>query len=394
MVWRRAPNDPCVAATRERRSPRFQPGRLLVYATLIVWCILSIFPLLWMVGTSLKPITEPIGGLGSMIPNAPTFSNYVKVSTLLPLARNTLNSVIVATSSTLITVFLCALAGFAFAKYEFPGKTWLFFLLIGTMLIPPEAGLVPTFLIMRKLAWINTYWSLIIPRAATAIGIFYMRQYITSFPTEVMEQARLDGCGEFRIFWNLVLPVVTPALAAWATLAFIARWNDFMYPLLFMTTKAMYTLMVSISKLPVSESLSTPWPVIMAGSVIAVFPLIVIYLVLQRFQVTGLQVGAVKGDLTVLIQTGVRMNKRDLLFSVIDPKAKPAPIPAAFFLHFDPAYHLGQPAVDKHLEYFRYTGMDFVKIQFELPFPRQAEIQRPADWANCRSSSSTITSRC
>ena len=222
-------------------------------------------------------------------------SNYVKVSTLLPLARNTLNSVIVATTSTLITVFLCALAGFAFAKYEFPGKTWLFLLLIGTMLIPPEAGLVPTFLIMRKLGWINTYWSLIIPRAATAIGIFYMRQYITSFPTEVMEQARLDGCGEFRIFWNLVLPVVTPALAAWATLAFIARWNDFMYPLLFMTTKNMYTLMVSISKLPVSESLSTPWPVIMAGSVIAVFPLIVIYLVLQRFQVTGLQVGAVKG---------------------------------------------------------------------------------------------------
>ena len=285
-----------LAPTRERRpGPRFQPGRLLIYAVLIAWCALSIFPLLWMAGTSLKPITEPIGGLNSMIPNAPTLSNYVKVSTLLPLARNTLNSVIVATTSTLITVFLCALAGFAFAKYEFPGKTWLFFLLIGTMLIPPEAGLVPTFLIMRKLGWINTYWSLIIPRAATAIGIFYMRQYITSFPTEVMEQARLDGCGEFRIFWNLVLPVVTPALAAWATLAFIARWNDFMYPLLFMTTKTMYTLMVSISKLPVSESLSTPWPVIMAGSVIAVFPLIVIYLVLQRFQVTGLQVGAVKG---------------------------------------------------------------------------------------------------
>lgn len=283
-------------ATREaRRGWRIQPGRLLVYAVLLAWCVLAIFPLLWMVGTSLKPIDEPIGGLASMIPNAPTLSNYVRVATLLPLARNTLNSVIVATTSTLITVFLCALAGFAFAKYEFPGKTWLFLLLIGTMLIPPEAGLVPTFLIMRKLGWINTYWSLIIPRAATAIGIFYMRQYITSFPTEVMEQARLDGCGEFRIFWNLVLPVVTPALAAWATLAFIARWNDFMYPLLFMTAKDMYTLMVSISKLPVSESLSTPWPVIMAGSVIAVFPLVVIYLALQRFQVTGLQAGAVKG---------------------------------------------------------------------------------------------------
>lgn len=274
---------------------RIKPSHVLVYLILAVWCLISIFPVLWMLGTSLKPIEEPIGGLNSMIPGRPTLDNFVRVAELLPLARNTLNSLIIATASTVLTVFLCALAGFAFAKYNFPGKNFLFYLLIGTMMIPPEAGIVPTFIIMRWLGWINTYWSLIIPRAATAIGIFYMRQYISSFPTEIMEQARLDGCSEFRIFWNMVLPVVSPALAAWATLAFIARWNDFMYPLLFMTSKMMYTLMVAIAKLPVSESLSTPWPVIMAGSVLAVFPLIVIYLVLQRFQVAGLQMGAVKG---------------------------------------------------------------------------------------------------
>jgi ABC-type glycerol-3-phosphate transport system permease component len=278
-----------------RPLSRISTGRLLVYVILIIWCIISLFPLLWMVGVSLKSVEEPIGGLGSMIPHAATLSNFVRVSTLLPLARNTLNSFIVAASSTIITVFLCALAGFAFAKYDFPGKSLLFWLLIATMLIPPEAGIVPTFIIMRKLGWINNYLSLIVPRAATAIGIFYMRQYISSFSNEIMEAGRLDGCSEFRIFWNLVLPVVTPALAAWATLAFIARWNDFMYPLLFMTSKQMYTLMVAISKLPVSESLSTPWPVIMAGSVIAVFPLVLIYLLMQRFQVAGLQMGAVKG---------------------------------------------------------------------------------------------------
>jgi ABC-type glycerol-3-phosphate transport system permease component len=267
----------------------------LVYAILILWCLISIFPLLWMVGVSLKSVEEPIGGLGSMIPNQATLSNFARVANLLPLARNTLNSFIVATSSTIITVFLCALAGFAFAKYDFPGKNPLFLLLIATMLIPPEAGIVPTFLIMRNLGWINNYLALIVPRAATAIGIFYMRQYISTFSDEIIEAGRLDGCSEFRIFWNLVLPVVTPALAAWATLAFIARWNDFMYPLLFMTARQMYTLMVAISKLPVSESLSTPWPVIMAGSVIAVFPLVLIYLIMQRFQVAGLQMGAVKG---------------------------------------------------------------------------------------------------
>ncbi len=283
------------SVTATRTSARLPVGRLAVYAVLLVWCVLSVFPLLWMVGTSLKPVEEPIGGLGSMIPGQATLANFVRVSTLLPLGRNTFNSFLVATTSTIVTVFLCALAGYAFAKFEFPGKSWLFFLLLGTMLIPPEAGIVPTFIIMRRLSWINTYWSLIVPRAATAIGIFYMRQYIGSFPTEIMEAGRMDGCSDFRIFWNLVLPVVSPALAAWATLAFIARWNDFMYPLLFMTSKEMYTLMVAISKLPVSESLSTPWPVIMAGGVMAVFPLVVIYLLMQRFQVAGLQMGAVKG---------------------------------------------------------------------------------------------------
>jgi ABC-type glycerol-3-phosphate transport system permease component len=277
------------------RPRRIRPVRALVYAIMVIWCVLAIFPLLWMISTSLKPVTEPIGGLSSMLPRAPTLASYVHVAQVLPLARNTLNSIIVAAVGSIVTVFLCALAGFAFAKYNFPGKNVLFWLLLATMMIPVEAGIVPTFIIMRKLGWINTYQALIVPRAATAIGIFYLRQYIVSFPNEVMEQGRLDGCSEFRIFWQLVIPVVAPALAAWGTLAFIARWNDFMLPLLLMRSKEMYTLMVAISVLPVSEGLSTPWPVIMAGTSVAVFPLIAIYLILQRFQVGGLALGAVKG---------------------------------------------------------------------------------------------------
>ena len=249
----------------------------------------------FVIGTSIKPVTEAIGGLGSMIPRSPSVANYARVAGLLPLARNTLNSFIVAVSGTVITVFLCSLAGFAFAKYSFPGRDALFLFLLATMLVPPEAGIVPTFLIMKRLGWINTYWALIVPRAATAIGIFYMRQYIASFPTEIMEQARIDGCSELRIYGRLVLPVVLPALAAWATIAFIARWNDFMWPLLLMRSKDMYTLMVSISILPVSEGLSTPWPVIMAGTTIAVAPLICVYVIMQRYQVSGLTLGAVKG---------------------------------------------------------------------------------------------------
>jgi len=277
------------------RTARAKTGLGLVHLPLVLWCLLSIFPLLWMLGMSIKPTTEAIGGLGSMIPRAPTLDNFAKVAGLLPLARNTLNSFIVSIFGTLSTVFLCSLAGFAFAKYRFPGRDGLFLFLLATMMIPPEVGIVPTFLIMRRLHWINNYLALIVPRAATAIGIFYMRQYILEFPSELLEQGRLDGCREFRIYWQIVLPTVSPALAAWATISFIARWNDFMWPLLLMRSKEMYTLMVSIAILPVSEGLSTPWPVVMAGSSIAVFPLILVYFILQRFQVSGLMLGAVKG---------------------------------------------------------------------------------------------------
>jgi ABC-type glycerol-3-phosphate transport system permease component len=269
--------------------------RIVVYALLLIWAFLAIFPLFWMVSASLKPTTESFGGLSTILPQDPTFRNYQHVANLLPLGRNTLNSLIVATVGTLVTVFLCSLAGFAFAKYEFPGRNGLFLLLLATMMVPPEAAVVPIFAIMRALGWINNLLALIVPTAATAIGIFYMRQYITGFPNEVMEQGRLDGCGEFRIYWNLVLPVVTPALAAWASLAFIARWNDFFWPLLFMRSREMYTLMVAISVLPVSEGLSTPWPVIMAGTTISVVPLILIYFFLQRYQRGDLVAGATKG---------------------------------------------------------------------------------------------------
>jgi ABC-type glycerol-3-phosphate transport system permease component len=273
----------------------FHPERAVVYALLLIWAVLAIFPLFWMMSVSLKPTTESFGGLSTILPQEPTFRNYQHVANLLPLGRNTLNSLIVATVGTLVTVFLCSLAGFAFAKYEFPGRSGLFLLLLATMMVPPEAAVVPIFAIMRALGWINNLLSLIVPTAATAIGIFYMRQYITGFPNEIMEQGRLDGCSEFRIYWNLVLPVVTPALAAWASLAFIARWNDFFWPLLFMRSREMYTLMVAISVLPVSEGLSTPWPVIMAGTTISVVPLILIYLFLQRYQRGDLVAGATKG---------------------------------------------------------------------------------------------------
>ena len=151
------------------------------------------------------------------------------------------------------------------------------------------------FLVMRKMELINSLWSLVIPRMATAIGIFYMRQYIMDVPDEIIESARIDGCHDFKIYTSIVMPIIKPALASWGILTVIARWNDFFWPLIFLRKSEKYTLMVAITMLPFSEGMSTPWPVTMAGTALATLPVIVIFIVLQAFMKDGLTLGAVKG---------------------------------------------------------------------------------------------------
>ncbi|SIR06862.1 carbohydrate ABC transporter membrane protein 2, CUT1 family [Alkalispirochaeta americana] len=267
---------------------------LLIFVLLFIM-ILSVFPFLFMFIIAMKSPGESVTGLSSLYVLSPTFDNFIRVNQIIPLYRNMLNSVVVSSFGALTTVFFCALAGFAFAKYEFPGKEVMFFVMIATMMVPEETSVIPVFIIIRNLGWVNNLLSLIVPKIATAIGIFYMRQYITAFPSSVMEQSRIDGCGEFRIFWNIVLPNITPALAAWGSISFIVRWNELLWPLLFMRSRVMYTLTVAISLLPTAEGLSTPWQVIMAGAAVSVIPLIGIYFMLQRFQIAGLMTGSLKG---------------------------------------------------------------------------------------------------
>lgn len=214
---------------------------------------------------------------------------------MIPVGLNTFNSVFTTLMGTATSLFFCSLAGFAFAKYKFPGRDFLFYFVIATMLVPPEVGAVPLFVIMKKIGLINSLWSLIVPRIATAVGIFYMHQYISDVPDELIEAARIDGCRDFGIFYRIILPIIKPALASWAAVTLIARWNDFFWPLLYLRKQAKYTLMVTISLLPVSEGLSTPWPVILAGTTLVIIPIIVLYLILQTFQKSGMMAGAVKG---------------------------------------------------------------------------------------------------
>ena len=266
-----------------------------IYGILIIISCICIFPIAWMCLISFKPPTESISGLSSILVKEPTFANFKRLFEMIPLAQNLFNSAFTTIIGTVSTLFFCSLAGFAFAKFQFPGRNFLIYFVIATMLIPPEVGAVPLFILMKQFNLINSLWSLIIPRVATAVGIFYMNQYISDIPDELIEAAKVDGCTDFGIFVKVVIPVIKPALASWAAITLIARWNDFFWPLLYLRKSIKYTLMVTISLLPVSEGLSTPWPVILAGTTLVIIPIILLYLILQKFQKSGIMEGAVKG---------------------------------------------------------------------------------------------------
>ena len=268
---------------------------LAIHLLLGLIVLVCLFPILWMSLIAFKDTKESLTGFRSLWVENPTLDNFKRLFQLIPVWQNTFNSVFTTVMGTVTSLFFCALAGFAFSKYRFPGRNFLFYFIIATMLVPAEVGAVPLFLIMKKLNLVNSLWSLIIPKIATAIGIFYMNQYISDVPDELIEAAKIDGCSDFGIFARVVVPIIKPALASWGAVTLISRWNDFFWPLLYLRKQSKYTLIVTISLLPISEGLSTPWPVILAGTTLVTIPIIALYLILERFQKGGSFAGAVKG---------------------------------------------------------------------------------------------------
>ncbi len=268
---------------------------LAIHLLLGLIVLVCLFPILWMSLIAFKDTKESLTGFRSLWVENPTLDNFKRLFQLIPVWQNTFNSVFTTVMGTVTSLFFCALAGFAFSKYRFPGRNFLFYFIIATMLVPAEVGAVPLFIIMKKLNLVNSLWSLIIPKIATAIGIFYMNQYISDVPDELIEAAKIDGCSDFGIFARVVVPIIKPALASWGAVTLISRWNDFFWPLLYLRKQSKYTLIVTIFLLPISEGLSTPWPVILAGTTLVTIPIIALYLILERFQKGGSFAGAVKG---------------------------------------------------------------------------------------------------
>jgi multiple sugar transport system permease protein len=221
-------------------------------------------------------------------------ANNLKILTdKLPFWRNVGWSLYVALMSTALTLLFCSMAGYAFALMEFRFKRALFALVMATMLMPSFMKMIPTFLVMDALGWIDTHRALYLPGAASAFGIFLMRQYAGSaVPRELVEAARMDGCGEFGIYWHIVLPLLKPALGTLGLITFIASWNNFIDPLVVMRTLSNYTLPLALRSM--QSTTNTEWGALMAGSAIATIPLLVLFAISSRQLIAGLTAGAVK----------------------------------------------------------------------------------------------------
>jgi ABC-type glycerol-3-phosphate transport system permease component len=275
-----------------RFSRLFENG--LMYTFLIAVSIFMLLPFVWMLSTSLKPADEIFAIPPIIISGHMDLHAYIYIQKEYNILRIVGNTFIIAFSATFLRLFFCALGGYGFAKFRFPGQGALFAFLLGTMVIPSAVTLIPVYLIMRDLKWIDTFLPLIIPGAASAFGIFFMRQYILSLSEEIMDAARIDGAGEFTIFWRIILPIVAPGLTSLGLIFFMQSWNDFMGPLIYLKSQINFTLPLLIRSMigPVGR---TVYDVQMAASVISLIPLLVIFLVFQRRFLEGITAGAVKG---------------------------------------------------------------------------------------------------
>ncbi|PNR97002.1 carbohydrate ABC transporter permease [Petrotoga sp. 9PWA.NaAc.5.4] len=267
--------------------------QIIVHAVLIIWLLISVIPFIWMVSTSFKGPGEIFIFPPRWIPKSPTFQNYIDLFQKVNFGRPFLNSVIVSLSTTFLSVLIATMAGYGFAKFHFKNKNILFLVILGTIMVPGQITMIPIFLLLTQLNLLNTYWGLILPAIANAFNIFFMRQFISGIPDELIEAAKMDGAHEGWIFFRVILPLAKPAMAAITIFTFTGSWNNFLWPLIIATDESMYTLPVAISILggQYTENIAMQ----MAGSVIVILPLIIVFLFTQRYFIKGITFTGLKG---------------------------------------------------------------------------------------------------
>ena len=289
------------ASARRRRSRRELPqfGSQLF---LMLLTIAFLAPVAWAVVSAFKPAVEIIRDPLGFDPSQFTVDNFAAMFGDVPLASGFLNTAVVLVLKGSITMFFAPLAGYAFAKYDFPGKNLLFGTVLLTLMLPTIVLIIPLLLEMKEFGWVNSYQALVLPGAVDAFAIFWMRQVISAVPDELLDAARVDGCGEFGIFWRIVVPVIRPGLAGLAVLTVMNIYNDFVWPVVVTTSDTMQTLQVVLSTLAqnisgntIGADYATITGELLAASSVALVPLLIVFIVLQKHFINGILAGSVKG---------------------------------------------------------------------------------------------------
>ncbi|MBC1288308.1 carbohydrate ABC transporter permease [Listeria welshimeri] len=270
------------------------------YITVLLISLVTVFPLIWTVSTSFKPTSEILSNGMNLIPKMFTWDNYKDVFSTTPFARYLVNSLILAVGGVLSNLFFGSLAGYAFAKLPFKGKKGLFMTFLGSMMIPAVVTMIPSFLVLKNfplmggnditghggMGFINTYWAILIPGAAGAFSIFFMKQFFETLPDELSEAARIDGCSEFKIFWKIYMPLAKTALATLGIMTFQAGWNQFMWPLIVLNSQKMMTVQVGLASFQYNESAN--YGALMAGTIVSTIPVLFVFIFAQKYFVEGI----------------------------------------------------------------------------------------------------------
>ena len=284
---------------RRRPKRRRMIGKVAWYVAVVLISFITVMPLVWTISTSLKPVSEILGGYLNLVPRNATVTNYVAVFTQTPFARYLVNSLILAVAGTITNIFFGGLAGYALAKLRFTGRKVVFAVFLASMMIPTIVTMIPTFLVLRHFplaggndllgqggsGFINTLWAVIIPFGAGPFAVFFMKQFFESLPDELGEAARIDGAGEFRIFAQIYFPLAAPGMAVLGILTFQAGWNSFLWPLIVLNDPDMLTVQVGLSSF-VSEH-STNYGPLMAGTIVSSLPVLLVFVFAQRYIIQG-----------------------------------------------------------------------------------------------------------
>jgi multiple sugar transport system permease protein len=281
-------------SVEQRQRFRLKPVEVLIHLALICGALVMVMPFLWMLLTSVKTLQQAFAIPPVWIPNPILWGNYPESLTILPFYQGYLNSAYISLLVVAAQLLTCSMAGYSFARINFPLRTPLFFLFLATLMIPIQLTIIPLFLIMRQLDWINTHLSIIVPYALlNAFGVFLMRQFIKGIPVELEEAAIVDGANRWTIFWRIIFPLLRAPLAALGIISFLGQWNNFFLPLIMLNSPDLFTVPLMLNQF--RGQYISDWTLLMAASAIAVIPILIVYVIGQRHIIQGIAITGLKG---------------------------------------------------------------------------------------------------